>query len=299
MTLERVASPQMASQQKASQTTASEQASPAPASSGRFARDTQVQRVGEGVWEGNFDPAWNIGQAPNGGYAMAVGARALVAALPHPDPMVITAYYLSRPAPGPVRCEVEVLRTGKATSSGMVRMVQGSETVIQLLGTCTDIGAARGVSHNAVAIPEMPDYDQCLDTPVADNIALRRQLVQRMTSANVRALEGAPVDSASWLGWTAFADGAPVDLFALLLFADAMPPPAFALYGSDGWVPTLELTVQLHAHPAQGPVRCRFETPLITAGLVVEDGWLWDNEGQLVAVARQAAKVRVKPSGGL
>ena len=266
---------------------------------GRFARDTQVRRVAEGVWEGEFHPAWNIGQAPNGGYAMAVGARALVAALPHPDPMVVTAYYLSRPAPGPVRCEVEVLRAGKATSTGMVRMVQGGETVIQLLGTCTDLAAARGVSHNAVAIPEMPDYDQCVDTPVTDNITVRQQLIQRMTPENVRALEGTAARSASWLGWTAFADGAPVDLFALLLFADAMPPPAFALYGSEGWVPTMELTVQLHAHPAPGPIRCRFESPLITGGLVDEDGWLWDSEDRLVALVRQTAKLRVKPRGGL
>ena len=294
MALERGISEQAAREQGSGEPPAS-----ALASSGRFARDTQVRRVGEGIWEGAFDPAWNIGQAPNGGYAMAVGARALAAALPHPDPMVVTAYYLSRPAPGPVRCEVEVLRSGKATSSGMVRMVQDDTTVIQLLGTCTDLAAVRGVSHNAVAIPEMPGYDQCIDTPVADNIALRRQLIQRMTAANVRALEGTPGASADWLGWTAFADGAPVDLFALLLFADAMPPPAFALYGSDGWVPTMELTVQLHAHPAPGPIRCRFETPLITGGTVDEDGWLWDSENRLVALARQTAKLRVKPRGGL
>src|SRR5690606_32392376 len=143
MALERGISEQAAREQGSGEPPAS-----APASSGRFARDTQVRRVGEGIWEGAFDPAWNIGQAPNGGYAMAVGARALAAALPHPDPMVVTAYYLSRPAPGPVRCEVEVLRSGKATSSGMVRMVQDDTTVIQLLGTCTDLAAVRGVSHN-------------------------------------------------------------------------------------------------------------------------------------------------------
>jgi len=266
---------------------------------GRFARDTRVRRVAEGVWEGEFSPAWNIGQAPNGGYAMAVGARALAAALPHPDPLVVTAYYLSRPAPGPVRCEVEVLRVGKATSTGMVRMVQGGATVIQLLGTCTDLAANRGVSHCAVPVPEMPGYADCVDTPVADNIALRRQLIQRMTPDHVRALEGQAAPVARWLGWTAFADGAPIDLFALLLFADAMPPPAFALYGSEGWVPTLELSVQLHAHPAPGPIRCRFETPLITRGLVDEDGWLWDSEGRLVALVRQTAKLRARPRGGL
>lgn len=266
---------------------------------GQFARDTRVRQVALGVWEGEFSPAWNIGQAPNGGYAMAVGARALAAALPHPDPLVVTAYYLRRPASGPVRCEVEVLRAGKATSTGMVRMVQGGETVIQLLGTCTELAANRGVGHCEVPVPEMPGYADCVDIPVADNIPMGRHLVQRMLPENVRALEGQAAPTARWLGWTRFADGAPIDLFALLMFADAMPPPAFARYGSDGWVPTLELTVQLHGLPAPGPLRCRFESPLITQGLVDEDGWLWDSENRLVALVRQTAKLRAKPRGGL
>ena len=276
-----------------------EQTAPGGGRSGRFARDTQVRRIAEGVWEGEFSPAWNIGQAPNGGYALAVGARALVAALPHPDPMVVTAYYLRRPAPGPVRCEVEPLRIGKATSSAMVRMQQDGATVIQLLGTCSDLAANRGVGHCAVPIPEMPGYEHCLDIPKADNIPMHRQLVQRMAPEHVRALAGEPADRARWLGWTQFADGAPIDLFGLLLFADAMPPPAFALYGAEGWVPTLELTVQLHAHPAPGPLRCCFETPLITQGLVDEDGWLWDRQDRLVALVRQTAKLRTRPQGGV
>ena len=34
-------------------------------------------------------------------------------------------------------------------------------------------------------------------------------------------------------------------MISLLLFADAFPPPVFSLYGLVGWVPTLELSVQL------------------------------------------------------
>ena len=125
---------------------ASQAPNPVTAAMSKFERDTQVRRIDERTWEGNFSPDWSIGQAPNGGYAMALGARALAAALPHPDPMTVTAYYLARPASGPVRCEVEVLRVGKGTSTGMVRMVQGGETMIQLIGTYTDLDRIRGVN---------------------------------------------------------------------------------------------------------------------------------------------------------
>lgn len=270
---------------------------PDAAAPGKFARDTRVQQLDARTWQGEFSPDWSIGQAPNGGYAMALGARALAEALPHPDPLTVTAYYLARPASAPVRCEVEVLRVGKGTSTGMVRMVQNGETVIQLLATYTDMDRLRGVNHCTVPIPEMPGFADCVDTPVAENIALRRQLVQRMTPANVRALAGTPDGDACWHGWTAFADGSAIDLFGLLLFADAMPPPVFALYGPEGWVPTLELSVQLHARPAPGPLRCRFVTELVTQGTVAEDGWLWDSAGRLVALARQTAKLRVGAGG--
>ncbi|MGE3297011.1 MAG: thioesterase family protein [Porticoccaceae bacterium] len=273
---------------------ASKAPNPATAAMSKFERDTQVRRIDERVWEGEFSPDWSIGQAPNGGYAMALGARALAAVLPHPDPMTVTAYYVARPASGPVRCEVEVLRVGKGTSTGMVRMVQGGETMIQLLGTYTDLDRIRGVNHCTVPMPAMPDFAACIDTPVADNVPLRKQLVQRMTPANVQALEGTPDGSGCWLGWTDFADGGPIDLFGLLLFSDAMPPPAFSLYGPEGWVPTLDLSVQIHARPAPGPLRCQFETRLITEGTLDEDGWLWDSQGRLVALARQTAKLRVK-----
>ena len=77
------------------------------------------------------------------------------------------------------------------------------------------------------------------------------------------------------------------------MFADAFPPPAFSVYGLLGWVPTLELTVQLRARPAPGPVQARLYTRHITNGVVEEDGEYWDSEGQLVAISRQTAKIRL------
>ena len=53
-------------------------------------------------------------------------------------------------------------------------------------------------------------------------------------------------------GWIRFADERPVDAAALTLFADAFPPPLFALVGRIGWVPTIELTVQVRRRPVDG-----------------------------------------------
>ena len=41
------------------------------------------------------------------------------------------------------------------------------------------------------------------------------------------------------------------------MFADIMPPPIFTIYGAYGWVPTVELTVQVRRKPAAGPLLAR------------------------------------------
>jgi hypothetical protein len=88
-------------------------------------------------------------------------------------------------------------------------------------------------------------------------------------------------------------DGADPDAISLLMFADAFPPPVLTVFGPVGWVPTLELTVQVRAHPAPGPLQARLLSRHLTQGVIEEDGEYWDSAGQLVAISRQTAKLRL------
>ncbi|MDP4651307.1 MAG: thioesterase family protein, partial [Haliea sp.] len=74
---------------------------------------------------------------------------------------------------------------------------------------------------------------------------------------------------------------------------DAFPPPVFDVIGLVGWVPTVELTVQLRGLPAPGPLQARLFSKHLTHGVVEEDGEYWDSAGNLVAISRQTAKVRL------
>jgi hypothetical protein len=66
----------------------------------------------------------------------------------------------------------------------------------------------------------------------------------------------------------------------------------FTVFGPVGWVPTIELTVQVRAHPAPGPLQVRLATRHATNGIVEEDGEYWDSAGNLVMISRQTAKFR-------
>jgi hypothetical protein len=87
----------------------------------QFDDDTRVTRLGPAVdgpgdaavFSGHVHAAWNIGANPNGGYLLALAARALQQCTPaQPDPLSITVHYL-RPGlgqPGGRSCLVSGVR---------------------------------------------------------------------------------------------------------------------------------------------------------------------------------------------
>jgi acyl-CoA thioesterase len=88
-----------------------------------------------------------------------------------------------------------------------------------------------------------------------------------------------------------FRDRRPPDVLSLAAIADSFPPPAFA-WLEPTWLPTLELTLHVRARPKTEWLRCAFRTRFLFGGLLEEDGEIWDEMGQLVALSRQLALVR-------
>ena len=262
---------------------------------GRFHDDTAVTKLDESLWRGEIREGWRIGAVPNGGYVLSIGARALSEALPQPDPMTITAYYMAPTVLGPIDCRVEELGGGRSTSFGQVRLEQDGQLKALITGAFTNLNALTGEDWQAVKRPEYPPLDDCELLPKGP-LEFRQNLDQFLCHGGQVFTGGEPDGSGEFRGWLRHADGTATDLISLLLFADCFPPPAFNVFGVAGWVPTVELTVQLRAHPAPGPVQARLYSHFMTGGVVEEDGEYWDSEGKLVAVSRQTAKFR-RPKG--
>ena len=271
---------------------------------GRFARDTAVQRVAAGRYHGRIDPGWAVlqGGVPNGGYVMALAARAMRAELAHPDPVTLTAHFLTAPEPGEVEVRVEVIRRGGRHSSVAARLLQSGRERTRLLGTFTDLTTAEGPTRMEAKPPELPPITACVD---ATRLALERSeqsgfppspIMQRFEHRVPEALtgwtEGAPVGRSEMGGYVRWADGAPMDTLGVLAVADCYPPAVFnASRSLLGWVPTIELTVQLRKRPAPGHLATWLSTRAVTRGYLEEDAEIWDAEGELVALSRQLALV--------
>jgi acyl-CoA thioesterase len=58
------------------------------------------------------------------------------------------------------------------------------------------------------------------------------------------------------------------------------------------WVPTIEFSANIRNMPTGDWLKCIFRTRFITCGLLEEDGEIWDQTDQLIAISRQIAQYR-------
>jgi len=148
-----------------------------------------------------------------------------------------------------------------------------------------------GPQHVASGPPELPPPDECLrDRPAGATPKIVDRFEMLVDPPSFAFMWGERSARAEVRGDMRFADGRPLDLRALAVAADAFPPPAFHVMDM-GWVPTLELTVHFRAKPKGRWLRCRFGTRFVFGGHLEEDGEMWDEDGQLVALSRQMAIV--------
>ena len=259
----------------------------------KFNQDTAISQVSELVWQAELVAGWCIGPVPNGGYVLAIGAKALSAALPHKDPLTASAYYFAPTHAGPIECRVEIIKQSGSTCFGMVRMYQDDELKVQITAAFTTLVKMKGESLQLDPAPPVAKLEDCIRVPSPEFVQIGRQTIQMVEPGMEQAFLGKPTGEGEFAGWVSLPDSDQADLFTLLMFSDAMPPPVFNIFGALSWVPTIELNVQIRAMPAPGPIQFKFNSRNLTNGLTEENGSLWDNTGKLVAMSRQTAKFRV------
>lgn len=278
-----------------------------------------VSEAGEDTSEfGEFDRAllasellegWTIGNAVNGGFAMARLAAGLHPLLDadggHPDCLALSAYFLSAARPGPYVVEPEVVRIGRTISTGQVSLWQEDAGTrverIRALATYGDLSAMSEPVRRQSPPPTMPPPQDCVgldDVPGESPVPfppLMHRVELRLDPESAMWAVGQPSLQGRMRGWVRFADGRPADALSLLFFLDALPPVAFDL-GLMGWAPTLEFSGHVRGAPAPGWLQVELTTDNFAATLLEEDARIWDSTGRLVAQSRQLAAVRIPGS---
>jgi acyl-CoA thioesterase len=261
-----------------------------------FERDTAIRRDSDGDgWTADLQPRWNVGNNPNGGYLLAIAVRAMLEEAGQPDPVSVTAHYLSPPSDGTVAIRTQVVKPGRTFSTVMAEVVQGQRERVRVLGAFGDLAAHHGPTRISARPPDIPGPDQCVSLAHLTRQA-GRPIPEIMNRFDLRLPPDSPWggpgdgDPFEITGWIRFRDGTEPSAISAVAFADAFPPTLLGAVAA-GWVPTVELTVHVRGRPAPGWLLGTFRTRVLLDGLLEEDGELWDSQGRPIALSRQLAMV--------
>lgn len=271
-----------------------------------FDRATAVRVRSDGSgFDTEIDAGWTVGPKPNGGYLLALAARAAAevavgAGADHPDPLVATAHYLRAPDPGPAEVTGEVLRLGRSASQIRTVIRQGDKACVDATFTMGHLPEDPPQPWwTGLTPPALPPIEECVRLPSSREgapftVAIMDRTDLRMDPAVLGFASGAPGGGGDLRGWISFADGRPIDPLGLLFIVDSFPPATFEL-AATGWVPTLSLTAYVRARPAPGPLRVSQRVQMVADDRVDEVCEAWDSADCLVAHATQLAGIRIEP----
>ena len=254
-----------------------------------------VNRLDSATWGADLSAGWLVGGGVNGGYLLAVIGNALRHTFPDkPDPIAVSAYYLSASTAGPATVSIDVRREGGSVATAAADLRQGDETRITALATYGDLDRLGDDVRTTAAEPDLPPVEECVPNTMAPPevramAPLMDRFDMRFHPDHIGWAVGQPSGGGELAAWFRLVDGREPDPVSLLMVVDALPPVTFDL-GMMGWAPTLELTAHVRAKPAPGWLRVRHATRNMAGGMFEEDCEVWDSAGRLVAQSRQLAR---------
>jgi hypothetical protein len=256
---------------------------------------------GEGTFDTMVHELWTVGDKPNGGYLLALLARAAGQRVGPTgpgelEPVAASVTYLGAPELASATITTTLLRQGRTAAHVRSVLAQDDRTLVDAVFVMSGLGPAAPPRYSDVAPLDCPPPEDCVRLPSQIPGGIRVGILEttevRLDPATVPT---APIvddsPAAELRGWLRFTDGRAPDPLSLHYFVDAVPPATLRI-GSNGWVPTLQMSTYARALPAPGWLGIRLTAHLVTGGMVDETCTLWDSQGHLVAQATQLARLR-------
>jgi acyl-CoA thioesterase len=257
----------------------------------KFERDTNVNEVDAGVFEGHVNRDWWIVFGPNGGFIAAMLVKAMSAAVDDHSRAArsLTIHYTAAPKEGPVRIRTTIERAGRSLTTISARMEQDDRLIALAIGAFSR-ERLPAIEYDEAPAPDVPPPE---DVPVVearpDMPPFSRQWELRY-AIGPRPFSGADGPTITG-GWIRPLDEHPVDAALVAQITDAWLPAVFIRLTQPNAVPTIDLTIHFRGDlplPADY-VLVTFESRLSAGGFVEEDGAIWSRDGRLIAHSRQLA----------
>ena len=261
-----------------------------------FDHDILFEPDGPLCFSGQITDNWSINGIADGGYLMAIVAKAMMQHSEMKTTPIITANFLNRCEPGDAEILIEKMSASRQFNRFQGSLRQKGKEKIRAFGTFSDENRECLLESCEASCPEIAELEKCLPVPEIPNYSLFGQLDVRLDPACTGWLSGKLSAKSESKGYIKFKENRTFDVPSILLIADSFPPAVISSQGMVAWVPTIELSVNVRKIPTTEWLRCSFRTRFITCGLLEEDGEIWDQKDELVAISRQIAQYKA-PSG--
>lgn len=242
-------------------------------------------------------PHWTGFGGAFGGLMVAAAARSMQQLVPDGRALrSIHADLLGAVQPGELVFDPSVDRVGRSVTFASTAGSQAGRDRIVATAVFGDTAAGpaygpitRAVRPDAPPVAEVPTWDQG-DTP-----ALR--MIDYKPASATLPLQGGAGANADFHVWMRVAeDDAPIDAARALALLDAPAPGLYATVTTPFPIPTVEFTA--HLLPALESTAtpwalARMQTVVAAEGYSIDDCELWNEEGELIAMARQLRRAIV------
>ena len=257
-----------------------------------------VRRPGTGEFDVELDPQWSARDVLQGGYLLAVLARAgaEIAGPDHPYPTSASTVFLHAPRPGPAVAAIDVMRTGRSATHLRGRLLQDGELTVEahfIQGTL-ESGDPWWAGPDPIAAPPP---EACVEIPpqppgVGFRVRMMEVVEERLDPSVLGFAAGKPSGAGLIAGYLQLRDGTDWDPFSLLVALDSGPPASFDI-GIIGGVPTLQFSSYVRRLPAPGPIWMELRVEDAGGDRMTEQMKIWDSKRRLVGQANQLAAVRL------
>jgi acyl-CoA thioesterase len=266
---------------------------------GEFDLATAATPLGDGRYAVELAESFTVLGAPNGGYLLAVAARAAGIEVadggePH-ECLGASVAYARAMSCGTAVVRVAVDRRGARVSQVHAEFEQDGKTSVRALlsmGRIRDGAAVRVPGRPRI---DLPPPEECIAVPTGgppgSGVTIMDRVELRIDPATAWFERPDELSAPEVRGWVRLAGGRRADALGLLFLCDVLPPSTFMI-GSTGWVPTIQLSAYVKARASDGWLTARQYARSVSGGLLDQGCDLWDSSGVLVASATQLAMVR-------
>lgn len=260
----------------------------------QFDRDIAFKPGESFSFSGQIADNWSVNGVPDGGYLMAILANAMMQHSEKKSTPIITANFLNRCEPGDASVTLEKMTISRQFDRFQGSLSQKGKEKIRAFGTFAAENKECPVESCESSEPEIAELEKCVAVPEIPSYTIFGQLDLRLDPSCTGWMSGKTSDTSEIKGWIKFKNDRAFDMLSILLAADSFPPAVISSQGMVAWVPTIELSVNVRKLPTTDWLKCSFRTRYITCGLLEEDGEVWDQKGELIAISRQIAQYRAQ-----